>query len=384
MNDDSQHLSLEELIQVSDGASPDEGHSADCPTCQAQLRAWNRISEAVSVAVGAAEPPPKLIDDVLASIACTPAPRSARRRIASSRRARLGSVAALVIVGLGAFGLTFAFGPSTGVSGVAGASASVLGRSVLLPGGFRLVTMSDSSCDPWVVTLDVRVPVDTTKTQLSAAHGQIWTQTIGDLVKGPRDRQGCIQASKGAPYTLPAGVSATTPFVPSNLGGSPTSIDGFYAEVVPIAVWKATAPTTGMNWIQVACGSRPPGASGPSGASGASGPSGNLGAVGASGASGASGPSGNSGAVGASGASGASGSSGNSGSHTVTLVPCRTPAASAAPAPNRALDTVIPGTVIYVRVPATNGKYQLVTVIGWSMSAKQLVAITTEALAPKS
>jgi hypothetical protein len=48
------------------------------------------------------------------------------------------------------------------------------------------------------------------------------------------------------------------------------------------------------------------------------------------------------------------------------------------------LDSVIPGTVIYVRVPAGDGKYQLVTVIGWSMPAKQLVSIATEALAPRS
>jgi hypothetical protein len=53
-------------------------------------------------------------------------------------------------------------------------------------------------------------------------------------------------------------------------------------------------------------------------------------------------------------------------------------------ASNRKLDKVIPGTVIYVRVPAKDGKYQLVTVVGWSMTAKQLVSLTTEALAHRS
>jgi hypothetical protein len=48
------------------------------------------------------------------------------------------------------------------------------------------------------------------------------------------------------------------------------------------------------------------------------------------------------------------------------------------------MDAVIPGTVIYVRIPTSNGKYQLVTVTGWSMPAAELVSLTTEALAPKS
>ena len=51
MNDESPHLSLEDLIQVSEGASRDDEHLAGCPRCQAQLRDWNRISEAVTVAV---------------------------------------------------------------------------------------------------------------------------------------------------------------------------------------------------------------------------------------------------------------------------------------------------------------------------------------------
>jgi hypothetical protein len=51
---------------------------------------------------------------------------------------------------------------------------------------------------------------------------------------------------------------------------------------------------------------------------------------------------------------------------------------------NQKVHSVIPGTVVYVRVPASNGKYQLVTVVGWSMPAKQLVSIATEALAPRS
>jgi hypothetical protein len=46
--------------------------------------------------------------------------------------------------------------------------------------------------------------------------------------------------------------------------------------------------------------------------------------------------------------------------------------------------SVTPGTVVYVRVPATDGKYRLVTVVGWSVSPKQLVALTTAALARKS
>jgi uncharacterized membrane protein YgcG len=345
-----------------------------------------------------------LIDEVLAAIDHPAAPTRGHRSFARSRRARVGSVAALVVIGLGAFGLTFAFGPSTGVSGVARASASVLGRQVPLPHGFRLVRTASSTCDPWAVSLDIRVPVDIARTSgLSTSltapanwtasgrggRGQLWSRAVGNLVSGPSDKRGCIQSSRSAPYKLPAGVSPTTPFIPAGQGGSPTSIDGFYAEVVPITVSVANVPAARLNWIQLACGnssSGPSGASGPppagsSGASGSSGPSGDSGAVGVSGPSGnfSSGPSGTSGSqvpVGPSGASGTSAPSGHGQNWTSSVaVPCG--------AKIRASRAVIPGTVIYVRVPATNGRYQLVTVIGWSMPASQLVNITAEALTPK-
>jgi len=77
MNSESPHLSLEDLIQSAEGASRDEKHLANCPTCQARVRDWNRISEAVTVAVGTVEPPPQLIDEVLASVDHSPAPRAA-------------------------------------------------------------------------------------------------------------------------------------------------------------------------------------------------------------------------------------------------------------------------------------------------------------------
>ena len=359
MNSESPHLSLEDLIQSAEGASRDEKHLANCPTCQARVRDWNRISEAVTLAVGTVEPPPQLIDEVLASVDHSPAPTRGRRHVGPSRRARLGSVAALVVVGLGAFGLTFALGPSTGVTGVAGASASVLGRQVMLPRGFRLVRMSGSSCDPWAVAITIRVPVDIAMTpglEPKRTSRQLPVQGIGDLVKGPSAEQTCIQSSKSAPYMLPTGVSATTPLIPAKQGGAPTSIDGFYAEVVPIKVAAVNSPAPRMTWTHVACGQIP---SGPSGASGASGPSGPSGASGTSGPSGASGPSG-------------------------VQVSCGAPGPIGASGPNQKLDSVIPGTVIYVRVPAGDGKYQLVTVIGWSMPAKQLVSIATEALAPRS
>ena len=252
MNSESPHLSLEDLIQSAEGASRDEEHLANCPTCQDWVRNWNRISEAVTVAVGTVEPPPQLIDEVLASIDYSPAPKRGRPHVRPSRRARLGSVAALVVVGLGAFGLTFAFGPSTGVTGVAGASASVLGRQVMLPRGFRLVRMSGSSCHPWAVAISIRVPVDIAMTPGLEPTGQtrrqLLVQGIGDLVKGPSKEQTCIQSSKSAAYTLPTGVSATTPFIPAKQGGAPTSIDGFYAEVVPIKVAAANAAAPRMTW----------------------------------------------------------------------------------------------------------------------------------------
>lgn len=271
MNDESPHLSLEDLIQRTEGgASPYEEHLANCQTCQARVRDWDQISAAVSIAVGTAKPPPRLIDEVLASIDQSPALKRSRRRTASGRRARVGSVAALVVVGLGAFGLTFAFDPSTGV---AGASASVLGRSVKLPHGLRLVSMSGSSCHPWAAAITIRRPVDITDTSASTyradAHGQFQVQGVGNLIKESSEKQACIQSSESAPYTLPIGVSPTTPFIPAKLGGSPISIDGHYAEVVSITDSAAANTVTSADpsdpaWVQVACGSSPPG--GPSGA----------------------------------------------------------------------------------------------------------------------
>jgi hypothetical protein len=38
------------------------------------------------------------------------------------------------------------------------------------------------------------------------------------------------------------------------------------------------------------------------------------------------------------------------------------------------------GTLLYVRVPASNGQFQLVTVIGWAMPTTEVVALTSSAL----
>ena len=227
MNGESPHLSLEDLIQSAEGASRDEEHLANCPTCQAQVRDWNRIPEAVSVAVGTVEPPPQLIDEVLASVDHSPALKRGRRHVGPSRRARLGSVAASSSLVSARLASRSRSGPSTGVTGVAGASASVLGRQVMLPRGFRLVRMSGSSCHPWAVAITIRVPVDIAMTpglEPKRTSRQLPVQGIGDLVKGPSEEQTCIQSSKSAPYMLPTGVSATTPrFPPSKVAHPPRS-----------------------------------------------------------------------------------------------------------------------------------------------------------------
>jgi hypothetical protein len=65
-------------------------------------------------------------------------------------------------------------------------------------------------------------------------------------------------------------------------------------------------------------------------------------------------------------------------------VQCQAVSGNGVSASSEQTSSVTPGTVVYVRVPAGHGTYRLVTVIGWSMSAKHLVSITTEALASKS
>ena len=55
MNDESPHLSLEDLIQGRDGGSREEAHLAGCPTCQAAVREWEQISAAYRVFLGTLE-----------------------------------------------------------------------------------------------------------------------------------------------------------------------------------------------------------------------------------------------------------------------------------------------------------------------------------------
>jgi hypothetical protein len=111
--------------------------------------------------------------------------------------------------------------------------------------------------------------------------------TFGEsvVVKVPDGDQGCIQSSISGAYAMPPGINPTSLLVPTRFGGTPTIIDGDYAEIVPIEIGRLRASSETK------------------------------------------------------------------------------------------------GTLIYVREPADNGEFKLVTVVGWELQASELVDLTTSALA---
>jgi hypothetical protein len=166
-------------------------------------------------------------------------------------------------------------------------TVKVLGRAVALPTGVRVVSSSGSSCQAWLeatrggYTWAMPAAVDD-----AGVEGSASPRGESDVVRVPDGDQGCIQSSISGAYALPPGIIRTSLLVPTRFGGTPTTIDGDYAEIVPIEI----------------------------------------------------------------------GAQGGSSSETQ-------------------------GTLIYVREPADNGEFKLVTIVGWQVPASELVDLTTSALA---
>jgi hypothetical protein len=204
---------------------------------------------------------------------------------------RIVALGALAAVGSLAASLLLVTGTQSANqrSAETGLTISLLGHNVSLTNGYRKDSNSQSSCESWlsatkgdVTSWAFPAAVDDGGVPNANARGS------SNVVTAPGDQQGCIQSSITAPYTLPPGVTETSPIIPEGSGSSPTSVDGFYAETDPVEV-QATNPD---------------------------------------------------GAV-----------------------------------------TTVTGTLLYVRVAASGGQFQLVTVVGWEIPASEVVSLTSQAIA---
>jgi hypothetical protein len=161
----------------------------------------------------------------------------------SSPRLALGAIP--IAAGLAVALLVFV-APTTAVHQVQNRptvlTVKLLGHAVRLPMGDRVVSSSDSSCQAWLsatkgTILNWAFPaaVDDAGIPNATSTGH------SNVVSAPDGEQSCIQSSISGAYSLPPGITATSPLVPAGTGASPTTVDGDYAETVPTSV-QATSP----------------------------------------------------------------------------------------------------------------------------------------------